>query len=172
MKGGWLILAVYSSRWSSCSSHFESIFLPLFLLLHVHFLPLLVLLHLKNIGNLRTSPHHQTSLHEMDPAYRGYMNILNQGSSSQHSESSRQDSPPQIPSTFPQAQPTHSSQSLSPNFHNFHPFGHPTNYPVYGNSPPGFLGFQHQGNWPQSTPMSYQGKRRRRRRRRGSGAGG
>ena len=95
----------------------------------------------------------------MDPAYRGYMNILNPGSSSQHSGSSRQDSPPQIPSTFPQAHPTHSSQSLSPNFHNFHPFGHPANYPVYGNSPPGFLGFQHQGNWPQSTPMSYQGFR-------------
>ncbi|KAG0536463.1 hypothetical protein BDA96_03G065800 [Sorghum bicolor] len=93
----------------------------------------------------------------MDPAYRGYMNILKQGSSSQHSGSSTQDSPPQIHSTFPQAHPTHSSQSLSPNFHNFHPFGQPANYQVYGNSPPSFLGFQQQGNWQQSIPISFQG---------------
>ena len=87
------------------------------------------------------------------------MNILKQGSSSQHSGSSTQDSPPQIHSTFPQAHPTHSSQSLSPNFHNFHPFGQPANYQVYGNSPPSFLGFQQQGNWQQSIPISFQGFR-------------
>jgi hypothetical protein len=95
----------------------------------------------------------------MDPANRGFMNLLNQGSSSQHSGSSRKDFPPQIPSTFPQAHPTHSSQSLSPNFHNFHPFGLPANYQLYGNSPPGFHGFQQQGNWLQSTPINFQGFR-------------
>uniref|UniRef100_A0A0D3H384 No apical meristem-associated C-terminal domain-containing protein n=1 Tax=Oryza barthii TaxID=65489 RepID=A0A0D3H384_9ORYZ len=75
----------------------------------------------------------------MDPFKRGFMNLLKQGSPSQHSS---QNSPPtQFPSTFSQSQfprSPHFTQASPPNFQTFNPFGPPANYHLYGSSPPNF----------------------------------
>ena len=99
----------------------------------------------------------------MDPSNRVFTNLLNQGSPSQYSGNSSQNSPPtQFPSTFTQSQYPQFPQfpqSQAPNFHNFHPFGPPANYQLYGNPPPSFHGFQQQDNWLQSAALSFQGFR-------------
>ncbi|XP_025876466.2 uncharacterized protein [Oryza sativa Japonica Group] len=99
----------------------------------------------------------------MDPSNRVFTNLLNQGSPSQYSGNSSQNSPPtQFPSTFTQSQYPQSPQfpqSQALNFHNFHPFGPPANYQLYGNPPPSFHGFQQQGNWLKSAALSFQGFR-------------
>uniref|UniRef100_A0A0D9ZGL8 Uncharacterized protein n=1 Tax=Oryza glumipatula TaxID=40148 RepID=A0A0D9ZGL8_9ORYZ len=72
----------------------------------------------------------------MDPPNRGFMHMLSQGSQSQTSGNGSQNSTsPQFPSIFSQSQ---FSQSSTPTFQNFHPFGAPTNYQPYGNSTPSF----------------------------------
>ncbi|EEC83515.1 hypothetical protein OsI_29094 [Oryza sativa Indica Group] len=93
----------------------------------------------------------------MDPPNRGFMHMLSQGSQSQTSGNGSQNSTsPQFPSIFSQSQ---FSQSSTPTFQNFHPFGAPTNYQPYGNSTPSFHGFQQQAHWLHSTPVSFQGFR-------------
>uniref|UniRef100_A0A0E0NDV9 Uncharacterized protein n=1 Tax=Oryza rufipogon TaxID=4529 RepID=A0A0E0NDV9_ORYRU len=81
----------------------------------------------------------------MDPSKGGFMNFLNQGSSSQHSS---QNSPStQFLSTFFKSQFPKSpqfTQASPPNFQTFHPFGPPVNYHLYSSSPPNFQGFQQQ----------------------------
>uniref|UniRef100_A0A0E0IIE1 Uncharacterized protein n=1 Tax=Oryza nivara TaxID=4536 RepID=A0A0E0IIE1_ORYNI len=93
----------------------------------------------------------------MDPSKGGFMNFLNQGSSSQHSS---QNSPStQFLSTFFKSQFPKSpqfTQASPPNFQTFHPFGPPVNYHLYSSSPPNFQGFQQQASWLQSAPISFQ----------------
>jgi hypothetical protein len=87
------------------------------------------------------------SSNKMNPPNGGFMHMLSQGSQSQASGNSSQNSTsPQFSSIFSQTQ---FSQSSTLTFHNFHPFGAPTNYQPNGNSTPSFNGFQQQAHWLQ-----------------------
>jgi hypothetical protein len=87
----------------------------------------------------------------MDPFNKTFTNLLNQGSSSQATESDGPNPPyPQFPTNFP--------QYLRPSFlHNFHPFGTPTNYQPYSHPPPIFQGAHQQDYYGQTTPSSFPG---------------
>ena len=86
----------------------------------------------------------------MEPFKGNFSNLLNQGSSSQATNSDAQNSPStQFPTSYP--------QNFRPSFlQNFHPFGPPSNYQPYRH-PPIFQGAQQQDYYGQPTPGSLEG---------------